>query len=191
LRAAGLTPAVRFPSEREDSELRGPNPQGTRRRFPVSRYSGEKRCPGCGGSKPLEDFTSDRSKSDGRGSYCRVCDRERSRAYYAANHAAVLARAAAKRGPAQVRFCSECKKPLTGRQRVSCGSARCRDRRFKRLNPDAYAEREGRRLSAGGNDGASSGGERRRLPRVLGARPRERTRGDVAGLGVRSCSPQA
>jgi len=124
----------------------GANRQGTRRRFPVSRYPGEKRCPGCGGLKPLEDFTSDRSKKDGRGSYCQVCDRERSRAYYAANHDAVLARAAAKRGPAPTRFCSECGRELAGRQRVTCGSSRCREARFKRLHPEAYAAREARKV---------------------------------------------
>ena len=38
--------------------------------------------------------------------------------------------------------CSECGRPLKGLQRLICGKAGCRDRRFKRLHPDAYAERE-------------------------------------------------
>ena len=70
--------------------------------------------------------------------------RERSRRYYAANREAVLAKAAARRGrerPAEPGVCSECGTPLEGRQRVICGKAGCRDRRFRRLHPAAYAER--------------------------------------------------
>jgi hypothetical protein len=96
----------------------------------------------CGGVKPLEEFTVDRDKPSGRGSYCRPCDRERSREYYAENREAVLERAAAKRGPAPVRHCSECGVELEGRSRVCCGSSKCREARFKRLQPEAYAARE-------------------------------------------------
>ena len=71
--------------------------------------------------------------------------RERARAYYRANREKVLEKAAARRGairaPEQT-HCSECGDPLTGRQRLICGKASCRDRRFKRLHPEAYAERE-------------------------------------------------
>jgi hypothetical protein len=71
--------------------------------------------------------------------------RERSRHYYAANREKVLARMRAKRealeGPRN-QTCSECGDLLEGRQRVICGTASCRDRRFRRLNPEAYAERE-------------------------------------------------
>jgi hypothetical protein len=38
--------------------------------------------------------------------------------------------------------CTECGDKLNGRQRVTCGKASCRDRRFKRTNPEAHAERE-------------------------------------------------
>ena len=71
--------------------------------------------------------------------------RVRARAYYAANRERVLEKAATRRGrerPAELRHCSECGDPLEGRQRVTCGKARCRDRRFRRLHPHAYAERE-------------------------------------------------
>jgi len=71
--------------------------------------------------------------------------RERSRAYYWRNREAVLEKAAAKRGrprPPELTNCTECGDKLTGRQRIICGKAGCRDRRFKRTNPEAYAERE-------------------------------------------------
>jgi hypothetical protein len=71
--------------------------------------------------------------------------RARSRAYYAANRERILEKAAAKRGRPRtpsLTHCAECGDELTGIQRVICGKAGCRDRRFKRTNPDAYAERE-------------------------------------------------
>ena len=104
--------------------------------------SDPKRCPRCGETRTVGDFVVDRSKRGGRGSLCRECDRERAREYYAANRDAVLARAAAKREPRPPAFCSECGVQLEGRQRVICGKSGCRDRRFRRLHPDAYAERE-------------------------------------------------
>ena len=52
-----------------------------------------------------------------------------------------MARAAAGRVLVE-RVCSECGAVLEGRQRVTCGTSRCRDARFKRLRPEAYAERE-------------------------------------------------
>lgn len=39
-------------------------------------------CPRCGVAKPLSEFYSDKSKSNGRRFICRACDLERSRAYY-------------------------------------------------------------------------------------------------------------
>jgi hypothetical protein len=71
--------------------------------------------------------------------------RVRSRAYYWANREKVLEKAAARRGTTRApepTHCSECCAELTGRQRVTCGKASCRDRRFRRLHPEAYAERE-------------------------------------------------
>ena len=71
--------------------------------------------------------------------------RAKSRRYYEANRERILEKAAAKRGqprePERM-SCSECDQPLTGRQRVTCGSAACRDARFRRLHPDAYEARE-------------------------------------------------
>jgi hypothetical protein len=100
----------------------------------------------CGGVKPAEEFTLDRDKPSGRGSYCRPCDRERSKAYYRANRERILARVAAKRGPQPVRHCSECGVELEGRQRVTCGKSKCREDRFRRLHPESYGRREAARV---------------------------------------------
>jgi hypothetical protein len=72
-------------------------------------------------------------------------ERARSRSYYWRNREAVLEKAAAKRGrrrPPEHTHCTECGDELEGRKRIICGKASCRDRRFKRLHPEAYAERE-------------------------------------------------
>lgn len=44
--------------------------------MPATDY---KECRKCGESKPLEDFYRDRSKKDGRGSYCKECGRSYAR----------------------------------------------------------------------------------------------------------------
>jgi hypothetical protein len=57
----------------------------------------------------------------------------------------VLEKAAAKRGrprPKENTTCSECGAELTGMQRITCGSRKCRDARFKRTNPEGYARWE-------------------------------------------------
>ena len=87
-------------------------------------------------------------------------ERAKSRAYYAANRDVVLAKAAARRGKvrqSEPRACSECGTVLEGRQRVVCGATRCRDARYRRLRPEAYAEREAWKV------------ERRRERRLEGA----------------------
>lgn len=94
----------------------------------------------------MEEFSLDRDKPTGRGSYCKSCDRERSRAYYAKHRERILARAAARRGPRPARFCSECGVELEGQQRVTCGKSSCREARFRRLHPEAYAARERRKV---------------------------------------------
>ena len=70
---------------------------------------------------------------------------ERARRYYREHREKILGKAAAKRGkprPPERTTCEECGALLEGRQRVSCGKAACRDRRFNRTNPAAYARRE-------------------------------------------------
>ena len=74
---------------------------------------------------------------------------ERARRYYAEHREEILEKAAARRGvtrPPARTTCSECGDEFTGRQRVICGKASCRDRRFKRTNPEAYAERERKKV---------------------------------------------
>jgi hypothetical protein len=137
-----LTPAVRHLSPWEIPEMRGTNHLDLRGSTAEWLLAGERLCHACGVRRPLSEWALDASKPSGRGSLCRVCDRERSRAYYAANREAVLARAAARREPAPARFCSECRVELEGRHRVTCGSAKCREARFKRLHPESYAKRE-------------------------------------------------
>jgi hypothetical protein len=88
-------------------------------------------CPACGVQKARVDFAVDRHRPSGRKPLCKRCDSARSLARYYAN-----------RGPQPVRQCSECEVELEGRQRVCCGSAKCRERRFRRLHPEEYAERE-------------------------------------------------
>jgi len=116
-----------------------------RRFFQPFDDSTEKVCARCGESRPLGEFISDASKRVGRGSICKCCDREKSRAYYVAHRETVLAKAAARRPPAPARTCSECGEPLEGRQRVVC-SPRCTERRLRRLHPEAYAAREARKV---------------------------------------------
>jgi hypothetical protein len=116
--------------------------RGVRRRQPVFVSITEKRCFACGQTKPLAEFGLDNSTAHRASTYCRECDRERGKAYYAANRERILAKAAEKRGPQPARFCSECGVELEGRQRLTCGSGPCRDARLKRENPEAYAKRE-------------------------------------------------
>lgn len=75
---------------------------------------------------------------------------ERSRRYYAEHREEVLARSQAKRdakrGPQPPRFCSECGEPLEGRSRVVCLRRRCKERRWRRLNPEAYQDKERKKV---------------------------------------------
>ena len=75
-------------------------------------------------------------------------ERERSRRYYREHREEILEKAAAKRGrprTSALTECSECGGPLEGPRRVVC-SSRCRDARFRRLHPDAYAAKERRKV---------------------------------------------
>jgi hypothetical protein len=111
-------------------------------RRPVDGY----RCSRCGEVKQPHEFTRDKRKPTGHSSYCRDCDRVRTNEYYHRNRERILAKAAAKRGPRPQRFCSECGSELEGRQRVVCGSSRCREARLKRTNPEGHAKREARKV---------------------------------------------
>jgi hypothetical protein len=113
-----------------------------RRFFGVFSDSDVVTCPRCGGRFRRDELARDASRMTGRKSICVPCDREKSRAFYAANRERVLAKLAAKRPAQAPRFCSECGEPLEGRQLVICGARRCRDLRFARLNPEGHAARE-------------------------------------------------
>lgn len=110
--------------------------------------SAEKRlvCRRCGGEFPLEEMARDASRASGRKGVCRGCDRARSRAYYAAHRVEVLARAAAKRPAPAPRSCSECGESFEGRwNQLVCGR-RCKDARYRRRHPEAYAAKEARKV---------------------------------------------
>jgi hypothetical protein len=141
-----MTPAVRFPSPRQNPELRGSNHLDFRGSTAPWLLAGERLCHACGVRRPLSEWALDATKPTGYGTYCKGCDARRSREFYARNREAVLARARAKRPPAPVRHCSECEAVLEGGQRVTCGSSSCRERRFRRLHPEAYAAREARKV---------------------------------------------
>jgi hypothetical protein len=54
------------------------------------------RCPRCERVLPLVEFARDRSKASGHKSWCKACDRAKSKRYYAANRERVLTRQAAR-----------------------------------------------------------------------------------------------
>jgi hypothetical protein len=87
-------------------------------------------CARCGGWFKLELLAVDRKRPNGRKPRCKRCDSERAMERYRRTH------------PPVVRHCAECGAELEGRQRVTCGSAKCREARFKRLHPESYAKRE-------------------------------------------------
>lgn len=75
-------------------------------------------------------------------------ERAKARAYYWANREEVLDRSAERRGRVRVPAllsCTECGGSLELPRRVVC-SSRCRDARFRRLHPEAYAAREARKV---------------------------------------------
>jgi hypothetical protein len=158
-----VTPAVRFPSPRKDPELRGPNHLDLRASTAAFLLEGERVCGGCGVRRPLSEWSRDASKPSGLGSLCRACTRRRSRQFYARNRERILARAAARRGPPLVRFCSECGVELEGRHRVTCGKSSCREARFRRLHPEAYAAKEARKVERRRQARRRASGSRHRL----------------------------
>ena len=107
------------------------NPTDAERFLELQADPSMRLCSSCGGWKKLEEFSVDRSRTAGRKNVCKPCDSARS-----------LARYYAVRGSVPVRRCSECGTELEARQVVTCGKAGCRERRFKRLRPEAYAARE-------------------------------------------------
>lgn len=58
----------------------------------LSPFSQSRTCPRCGEDRAVEEFARDKSKSNGRKSFCKSCDNAKSKRYYAANRERVLAR---------------------------------------------------------------------------------------------------
>lgn len=105
-------------------------------------------CPKCERSLPWDAFAFDRRyREDGRRPYCRECDSARVLAAYHAKRASE---------PKVVRHCSECDRELAGRQRVVCSSS-CRERRWRRLHPEAAAEKQRRKRARRREREAASG----------------------------------
>ncbi|MCW2672101.1 MAG: Recombination endonuclease [Frankiales bacterium] len=67
-----------------------------------------KSCLDCGLSKPLEDFPPAKKRSDGRGSYCRLCMRERSKASYRGLAVAGKIVRQRERLPVGIKRCPDC-----------------------------------------------------------------------------------
>ncbi len=57
----------------------------------------ERHCPRCGERKPITDFPRNRSRPDGRGAYCLVCNNASNRAYFATPEGKAAIRASQRR----------------------------------------------------------------------------------------------
>jgi hypothetical protein len=116
-------------------------------------------CPRCDKYLPAAAFSPFPGSSTGLSSWCRECAVAATREWRAANPEKIAAYNEARRlayreaHPLLVRACSECGEEIVGRGRVTCGKRQCKDARWRRLNPEAYAAGERRKV------------ERRRLKR--------------------------
>ncbi len=82
-----------------------------------------KTCSRCASRKPLAEFARDRSKASGYRSFCKACDRTKSKAYYETNFEAKLERAAARyaaKHAGAVRPCQLCGVPTPSRRHRYC-----------------------------------------------------------------------
>lgn len=100
--------------------------------YPSPSQNGWK-CPKCGEDRGEADFARDASKASGRKSYCRACDREKGKSYYALHRDRVLARVKEQKRreritnprscercgrahPGQGKFCEVCRVVLRSRR---------------------------------------------------------------------------
>jgi hypothetical protein len=112
----------------------------------------EKRCGHCQAFLPVESFRVEpcQSKFDPwrkwkLSSWCRPCMVEASRRWRAENPEYERAYNEARRTPPAKLECSECGVRFEGRRgRLVC-SRRCRDARYRRLHPEAYAAKRARK----------------------------------------------
>src|SRR5215217_6606795 len=114
-------------------------------------------CPRCGVITAEADFGVDRSRSCGRRSYCKACDRLRGRAYYDAHKDELYARRVAGRETAREAELKalekEHRKRVTAAKKLHAAQVR-RQKEFLRsigvpdLSPEEISERARRRPSA-------------------------------------------
>jgi hypothetical protein len=89
---------------------------------------------------------------DGLHTYCKSCERARHARWRVEHPEVVEAYNASRRAAYQVanppalRNCSECGEAIVGRpDRVVCGKRACKDRRFRRLHPEANRAKQRRK----------------------------------------------
>jgi hypothetical protein len=110
--------------------------------------SGERQCPKCGRTLPLNAFSWDRRSAPGHSSRCHECKVERKRRWREANPERVAERNAARRVGTYRLRCEECGEEFeAGRSDRKLCSRRCKDARYRRLHPEQYHEKQ-RRYSA-------------------------------------------
>lgn len=99
----------------------------------------------CGERRSRDEWAIDNSKPSGFKGWCKPCESKKSQRYYQAHRERILEKAAARRGrsrPPARTTCDECEEPLPEGHRVICGKNKCKDARYRRLHPEAYAARE-------------------------------------------------
>ena len=104
-------------------------------------------CSGCGEAKPLEAFNSSRRVVDGFAWWCRDCQREAQRVWRLGHRDAVEAYNVGRSVGMRWVKCSECDEVLVRRSNQVVCSRRCKDRRYRRLHPEAYRERQARKYA--------------------------------------------
>ena len=110
-----------------------------------------KTCRRCGVSKQLSEFNKAAKSSDGLHAWCRQCVKEDNRRWWAENPDEVRRYNAARRaglgrpGVVRVLRCEECGEEFEARRSdaVVC-ARRCGDRRYRRLHPEQYREKQRR-----------------------------------------------
>lgn len=84
--------------------------------LPLDDHDGQRRCRDCGTWKPLEEFCASSKRPSGRGSYCKPCFNQRSKASYAKRSREKHGREVKSRPvlPEGHKFCADCDtvKPL-------------------------------------------------------------------------------
>ena len=107
---------------------------------------GLKGCPRCKRALPFSEFGANRRLSSGLNSWCRECHRQACRAWREQNPSRVDAYNASRRVGARVLVCVECGQEFEARSAMALVCSRkCKDRRYQRLHPEAYAAKQQRK----------------------------------------------